>query len=130
MEVIPEVDPDLVSLESVSNPGKYLDVREDGKCTLSTDSTHLWRKKVVDEYVAFEYVKTGGHLDAGYYDTYVANKPASGTYRMWKLTDMGDGVVTLGSVVHRGRHLSSGSNDRPWTSNVEYNSSELRWKML
>ena len=129
MEVVPEPT-DLVSLESVSNPGKYLDAREDGKCTLSTDSSRLWRKKVVDEYVAFEYVKTGGHLDAGYYDPYVSDKPASGPYRMWKLTEMEDGTVTLGSVVHNRRHLSSGSNGRPWTSNVRNNTAKLQWKML
>ena len=89
----------------------------------------LWKKKIVDEYVAFEFVKTGGHLDAGYYDV-IPDKPANGPYRMWNLTDKGDGVVTLGSVVHRGRHLSSGSNDRPWTSNVRNNTTKLHWKML
>lgn len=127
--VVEEVDPNLVSLESVLRPGRYLDVAEDRKCVLGTDPAPQWRRKEVDGYLALESLKfPGSHLDAGYFSPYVPPKSEVGAYRNWKLLELGDGVVRLGSVVHSNRHLTVDRSDSLVTSR-EVESKNSHWRL-
>ena len=119
----------LVSFESVKNPGMYLDVNEEMRCILSENSSALWRPHHVNGHVALELVSHPNYfMDAGYYDPYVVNKPPNGKYRWWNLLTHGD-ITIIESVVHKRRHLSSGSNNRPWTSNESTTLPDLKWRM-